>query len=149
MHCKSYSHFFSKIFQHICVSLDVNFNESLTNDFVSFEQLGPGHSHLSRTMCYHFSCQANVSVAQIRENKTETTCEIEERPSLAVAIIHIFAFFGAGVAMSSWSWTKASLEAWKRLFRRWVTGRFIAQDERGYRHNVFLISPQKHVVGTY
>ena len=25
-----------------CVSFDVNFNESLTNDIVSFEQLGPG-----------------------------------------------------------------------------------------------------------
>ena len=37
MHCKSYSHFFSKKFQHICVSLDVNFNESLTNDVVIFE----------------------------------------------------------------------------------------------------------------
>ena len=33
--------FFSKKFQHICVSHDVNFNESLTNDVVSFEQLGP------------------------------------------------------------------------------------------------------------
>ena len=42
MHCKSYSHFFSKKFQHICVSLDVYFNESLTNDVVSFDQLGPG-----------------------------------------------------------------------------------------------------------
>ena len=41
MQCKSYSHFFSKKFQHICISLDVNFNESLTNDIVSFEQLGP------------------------------------------------------------------------------------------------------------
>ena len=40
-YCKSYSHFFSKKFQHICVSLDVNFNESLTNDVVCFEQLGP------------------------------------------------------------------------------------------------------------
>ena len=39
--CKSYSHFFSKKFQNICVSLDVNFNESLTKDIVSFEQLGP------------------------------------------------------------------------------------------------------------
>ena len=38
---KMYSHFFSKKFQHFCVSLDVNFNESLTNDVVSFEQLGP------------------------------------------------------------------------------------------------------------
>ena len=36
------AHFFSKKFQHICVSLDVNFNELLTNDVVSFEQLGPG-----------------------------------------------------------------------------------------------------------
>ena len=33
--------FFSKKIQRICVSLDVNFNESLTNDIVSFEQLGP------------------------------------------------------------------------------------------------------------
>ena len=36
------THIFSaKQFQHICVSLDVNFNASLTNDVVSFEQLGP------------------------------------------------------------------------------------------------------------
>ena len=41
MHCKSYSHFFSKKFQHICISLSVNFNELLTNDIISFEQLGP------------------------------------------------------------------------------------------------------------
>ena len=38
---KSYSHFFSKKLQHICISLNVNFNESLTKDVVSFEQLGP------------------------------------------------------------------------------------------------------------
>ena len=37
---KMCSHFSSQKFQHICVSLDVNFNESLTNDIVSFEQLG-------------------------------------------------------------------------------------------------------------
>ena len=38
----SYSHFFSKKIQHICVSPDVNFNKSLTNDIISFEQPGPG-----------------------------------------------------------------------------------------------------------
>ena len=27
--------------QNICISLDVNFNESLTKDIVSFEQVGP------------------------------------------------------------------------------------------------------------
>ena len=42
MHVYNIRTFFSaKKFQHICVSLDVNFNESLTNDIVSFEQLGP------------------------------------------------------------------------------------------------------------
>ena len=35
--------FFSKKFQHICVSLNVNFNESITKDVISFEQLGPEH----------------------------------------------------------------------------------------------------------
>ena len=33
--------FFSKKFQHICISLNVKFNELSTNDVVSFEQLGP------------------------------------------------------------------------------------------------------------
>ena len=36
------THIFSaKKFQYICISLDVNFNESLTNDVPSFEQPGP------------------------------------------------------------------------------------------------------------
>ena len=48
--CKSYSHFFRKIFQHICVSLDYSFNKSLTNDTVSFEQLGPGYCQI-HTLC--------------------------------------------------------------------------------------------------
>ena len=39
--------FSAKKFQHICVSLDVNFNESLTNDIVSFEQLGHDIFHIS------------------------------------------------------------------------------------------------------
>ena len=34
--------FFSQKLHHICVSFDVNFNESLTNDIFSFEQLRPG-----------------------------------------------------------------------------------------------------------
>ena len=51
LHCKSYSHFFSKTFQHICISLDVNFNESLSNDVVSFEQLGPDCLQLQSLSC--------------------------------------------------------------------------------------------------
>ena len=33
--------FFQQKFQHICIALDVNFNESLTDDIFSFEQLSP------------------------------------------------------------------------------------------------------------
>ena len=47
---KPLTFFFSKKFQHICVSLGVNFNESLSNDVISFEQLGPDVYH---SMCFH------------------------------------------------------------------------------------------------
>ena len=39
--CKSFSHFFNKKFWDINIQ---NFNDTLTNDVVSFEQLGPGCS---------------------------------------------------------------------------------------------------------
>ena len=39
--------FFNKKIQHICVSLCVNFSESLTNDVISFEQLGPDNFLIS------------------------------------------------------------------------------------------------------
>ena len=35
------THIFSAKISAYLVSLDLNFNESLTNDIVSFEQLGP------------------------------------------------------------------------------------------------------------
>ena len=47
---------FSKKFQHICVSLNVNFNESLTNDIVSFEQLGPDFYFLSSLYDFCRNC---------------------------------------------------------------------------------------------
>ena len=37
------THIFRQKFQHICVSVDVNCNKSITNNIVSFEQLGPGY----------------------------------------------------------------------------------------------------------
>ena len=58
LHCKSYSHFFSKKFQHIFVSLHVNFNESLTNDIVSFEQLGPDKQKSTQHEFVHKICKS-------------------------------------------------------------------------------------------
>ena len=55
--------FFSKKFHHICVSLDVNFNESLTNNVVSFAQLGPEHfRNLMRIVTVFIQCKVNLHV---------------------------------------------------------------------------------------
>ena len=40
--CKSYSHFFSKNISVFAIFGDQSFNDTLTNNIVSFEQLGPG-----------------------------------------------------------------------------------------------------------
>ena len=40
--CKSYSHFFSKHINVYAIFNDQNFNDTLTNDIVSFEQPDPG-----------------------------------------------------------------------------------------------------------
>ena len=40
--CKSYSHFFSKNISIYAIFNDQSFNDTLTNDIVSFEQLGRG-----------------------------------------------------------------------------------------------------------
>ena len=40
--CKSYSNFFRKNISIYAIFKDQSFNNTLTNDIVSFEQLGPG-----------------------------------------------------------------------------------------------------------
>ena len=40
--CKSYSHFFSKNIRVYAIFNDQSFMDALTNDIISFEQLGPG-----------------------------------------------------------------------------------------------------------
>ena len=39
--CKSYSHFFSKNISIYVIFNDQSINDTLTNDIISFEQLGP------------------------------------------------------------------------------------------------------------
>ena len=49
--CKSYSHFISKKICDYAIFNDQNFNDTLTNDIVSFEQLGPGGSGVGYYVC--------------------------------------------------------------------------------------------------
>ena len=100
MHCKSYSHFFSKKFQHICVSLDVNFNESLTNDIVSFEQLGPDFLHESIYCGCSFELHRQVDAIQMgthniclykEADKKYTGCNLKTPELLDCALIGLCA----------------------------------------------------------
>ncbi|XP_052085456.1 smoothened homolog [Mytilus californianus] len=63
-------------------------------------------------------CQANVTVTTSVYNTSNRVCSLGDRPSVAAVNFHILAFFGAGILMSSWSWTKASLLSWERFVRK-------------------------------
>ena len=65
--------FQQKQIQHIWVSLDVNFNESLTNDVVSFEQLGPAIlAHIYWRTAWFFSYRPTLaSKPNIKQNASE------------------------------------------------------------------------------
>ena len=46
--CKSYSHFFSKNICVYAIFIDQSFNNTLTSDIVSLEQLGPAVSNVGK-----------------------------------------------------------------------------------------------------
>ena len=50
--CKSYSHFFSKDITIYATFNNQSFNDTLTNDIVSFEQLGPDFYFILRDTQY-------------------------------------------------------------------------------------------------
>ena len=67
------------------------------------------------------SCLTNQTVSRsVGTTLGPTSCSLQQRPSLTAMIFSVFTFFGSGVIMSSWSWTKASLSAWQRFLRRCV-----------------------------
>ena len=52
--CKSYSHFFSNNIGVYAIFDDQNFNDMLSKDIISFQQLGPGHFEVLLYFLYIF-----------------------------------------------------------------------------------------------
>ena len=52
--CKSYQHFCSKNISVYAIFNDQSFNDMLTNNIVSFEQLGPGLQQEQFIFCCYF-----------------------------------------------------------------------------------------------
>lgn len=44
------------------------------------------------------------------------TCKMNHRPSVSYAQLHLLVFFGSGIVMCSWIWTKSTIDSWKRKF---------------------------------
>ena len=65
MKCKIYSHFFNKNISLYAIFNDQSFNDTLTNDIVSFEQLGPGIQVFDVLLCFILSRFADIDVALV------------------------------------------------------------------------------------
>ena len=70
--CKSYSHFFSKNISVYAIFNDRSFHDTLTNDIVSFEQLGPDVLIFRVIMVFH--PQASAAAVYLKNAGIFRTC---------------------------------------------------------------------------
>ncbi|XP_055381678.1 protein smoothened [Condylostylus longicornis] len=63
------------------------------------------------------------------------TCKMHSRPSVAILQLHLLCLFGSGIVMSSWCWTKSSIETWKRYIAK-KFGREGSDDVKMPKHKV-------------
>ncbi|XP_078665081.1 protein smoothened-like [Branchiostoma floridae x Branchiostoma belcheri] len=95
------------------------------------------HAEWEQSFRDFIRCEANVTVAELLSNQPVPECSMKSRPSLIIMEIHLFAFFGAGITMSTWVWTKATIATWKRFWKR-ITGK--AGDEPRRLHKTRMIA---------
>lgn len=82
----------------------------------------------------YIMCVTNITASA--ENRAGSpACTILDRPSINVYKLHLLAFFGAGIIMSSWCWTPNTVHAWKRFLKR-VAGVPDEEPLRLARHRV-------------
>lgn len=94
--------------------------------------------------CAHFlfvfqnkhRCLANQTASRILQHGWAEPCELEGRPSMTLTQLHPMAVFCAGVAVSSWVWTKASVLAWRRWYRRKFHKRPLDERVRIRKHKI-------------
>ncbi|XP_045127939.1 LOW QUALITY PROTEIN: smoothened homolog [Portunus trituberculatus] len=91
-------------------------------------------AHWDKALRDYIMCVTNMTApAEIRHGSL--VCTISDRPSINIYKLHLLAFFGAGIIMSSWCWTPNTIQAWKRFLRR-VAGVSNEEPLRLARHRV-------------
>ena len=96
--CKCISHFFSKNISTYAIFTDQRFNDTLTNDIVSFEQLGPERYLLS----HHVTCRniqwvqilttlwANCYFSYFLENRFGISCKLSSMETIYIKCQNLF-----------------------------------------------------------
>lgn len=67
-----------------------------------------------------FRISFSSCIADKEVKGTGNVCVVKERPNLSVIELSLSSLFGAGVAMSSWTWTSNTFRTWKKLWHRYV-----------------------------
>ena len=103
---KSYSHFFSKSISLYAIFNDQSFNNMLTNDIVSFQQLGPGCS----LGCLTVLNTTNLIITTNLITVSASPCFAGSKP-LSFAQISLLIYLIAAVTFSSLSFSSSSLSS--------------------------------------
>ncbi|EDW76136.1 uncharacterized protein Dwil_GK15298 [Drosophila willistoni] len=64
-----------------------------------------------------------------------SSCKIENRPSVGVLQLHLLCLFSSGIVMSTWCWTPSSIETWKRYIRK-KCGKEVVEEVKMPKHKV-------------
>lgn len=81
-------------------------------------------------------CRANVLAARAAIPESSPHCDITARPSLAMLQLHLVAFLGTCVGLSSWILTPATGSVWKRFWCRTILRRPSEEPVKMQRHKL-------------
>ncbi|CAN7999019.1 unnamed protein product, partial [Ixodes hexagonus] len=84
----------------------------------------------------YVACRANVAAAQRFLPEGPQSCDPGSRPSLAMLQLHLVAFLGACIALSSWVLTAATAATWKRFWCRTILRRPLDEPVKLQRHKL-------------
>ncbi|XP_064480541.1 protein smoothened-like [Ornithodoros turicata] len=88
------------------------------------------------TLRDYIACRAKVLAAQAAIPDSSPHCNIGTKPSLAMLQLHLMAFLGTCVGLSSWIVTSATGSTWKRFWQRSILRQSSEEPTKLQRHKL-------------
>ena len=100
-------------------------SDSLRDCFISKRSTIERHSFLIEfrllillsTLTFKILCRC-IADKTIDKERGAKACKPNSRPDLGVIELQLFSLFGAGITMSTWTWTSNTLSTWKTAWDR-------------------------------